>query len=208
MAYTVEDAKAALASAYADPQNDPNMVWWIQASVTITDTPPAYAHPTAEFPTSSPEGEVELAAGEVGAPITGEGQLWVNWETPDTLGNLSPADLWYRGFKLEVQRGATGPSFLLGLAIEPVYAIVGPLTLRPPAFARSFVQRHGLVRPKQYRGVLALRMQPFFTVPLTEDPVNPKLTGTITPSPYVPGAIHPPAAIEVVLESLESGIIQ
>jgi hypothetical protein len=47
-------------------------------------------------------------------------------------------------------------------------------------------------------------MQLRFSVPLTEDPVNPKLTGTITPDPSLPGAIHPPATIEVVLESLTS----
>lgn len=210
MAYTVEGAIAAVRAAYADPQNPPNKLWWIQSSITITDTPPQqlYAHPESDFPTHITDEGVELDTGEEGAPITGMGRLWVPWWALDTLSNLGyyPDELFYKGFKFEVRRGPTGPSFLLGLAIEPVYAFVGSLSLRPPAFARSFVQHHTLLRPKQYRGVLGLQMQPRFTVPLSEDAVNPKLTGTIAPSPSVPGAIHPPAAIEVVLESLEGQI--
>jgi hypothetical protein len=213
LAYTVEDAIAALRIAYADPQNPPNKRWWIQASITITDTPPQqlYAHPEHDFPTHiTDEGTVELATGEVGAPITGKGRLWAPWWAPDSLSDFGyyvDDYFWDKGSKFEVQRGPTGPPFLLGLAIEPVYAFVGSVALRPPAFARSFVHRHILLRPTQYRGVLGLQMQPRLTVPLSEDPVNPKLTGTITPSPSVPGAIHPPAAIEVVLESLEGEII-
>jgi hypothetical protein len=191
LAYTVEDAIAALLGFYADPNNNPNMFWWIQASITITDTP-IYAHPPTE---------------EEGAPFTGTGNLWVRWwEAIDTLTNLS--ERWDSDSMFKMRRGATGPSFLLGLAIEPVYTFVGGLSVRPPAFARSFVQRHNLVRPKQYRGVLALPLRPRFTVALTEDPINPKLTGTITPSWSVPGFIHPPAAIEVVLESIKSDVVQ
>jgi hypothetical protein len=122
--------------------------------------------------------------------------------TADSLGDLFPWD-WDGYGKLTMRRGATGTPFLLGLTIEPVIAI-GPLSFRPPAFARSFVQRHEFLRRKHYRGLLALRAQPQFTVALTEDQVNPKLTGTITPSPSVPGIIHPPASIEIVLESLGS----
>jgi hypothetical protein len=211
LAYTVEDAIAAVRTAYADPQNPPNKRWWIQTSITITDTPPeqVYAHPDPDFPAHiTDEGTVELATGEVGAPITGEGRLWVPWWAPDSLSDLGYYidEYWYKESKFQVQRGPTGPPFLLGLAIEPVYAFVGSLSLRAPAFARSFVQRHAFVRPKRYRGVLALQMQPRLTVPLSEDAVNPKLTGTITPSPSVPGAIHPPAAVEVVLESLQGEI--
>ena len=208
LAYTVQDAIAALLSAYADPHYEPNTVFFIKASIAIADTPPEqiFTHPDPDFPAHiTDEGTVELATEELGAPIAGQGHVWVKWwETPDALGNLD--DSGSSGFK--VQRGATGAPFLLGLAIEPVYAFVGSLSLRPPAFARSFVQRHDLVRPKQYRGVLGLGMQPRFTVPLTEDRVNPKLTGTITPSTSVPGFIHLPATVEVVLESLESSIIQ
>ena len=115
------------------------------------------------------------------------------------MGNLD-AD------KFKCRRGG-GPEFYLGLNIEQVITI-GPLSIRPPAFARSFVQRHGFLSRKRYRGVLAFQMQPPFSVALTEDPVNPKLTGTITPDPSLPGAIHPPATIEVVLESLISFTFQ
>jgi hypothetical protein len=210
LAYTVEDAIAAVRTAYADPQNPPNKLWWIQASITITDTPPEqlYAHPDPDFPTHITDEGVELGTEDLGAPITGKGRLWVPWWATDSLSNLGYYidEYWYKESKFQVQRGPTGPLFLLGLAIEPVYAFVGSLPLRPPAFARSFVHRHILLRPKQYGGVLALQMQPRLTVPLREDAVNPKLTGTITPSPSVPGAIHAPAAIAVVLESLEGEI--
>jgi hypothetical protein len=210
MAFTVEDAIAAVRTAYADPQNPPNKVWWIQASITITDTPPEQVTTHPDFPTHITDDlTVELDTGEVGAPITGKGRLWVPWWAPDSLSNFDyyPDDyFWDKESKFVVQRGPTGPAFLLGLAIEPVYAFVGSVSLRPPAFARAFVHRHIPLRPKQYRGVLALQMRPRLIFQLTEDAANPKLTGTITPSPSVPGAIHPPAAIEVVLESLEGEI--
>jgi hypothetical protein len=201
LAYTVDEAYAALTKAQAEEQNF-NTIWNIQGSVTITDTPPehAYAHPTAEFPTPSPEGgTAELVPeAEEWAPITGTGLLYRG--TTALLGNLG-----LYGFKMH--RGG-GPQFYLGLDIEPVITFIGPFSLRPPAFARSFVQRHSFLGRKHYRGVWALQNQPRFSVPLTEDPVNPKLTGTITPDPSLPGAIHPPATIEVVLESLTSGTIQ
>jgi hypothetical protein len=205
LAYTVDGAIAAVASAQAAETNF-NTFWFIQGSVTITDTPPeqAYARPTAEFPTHiTEELTVELVAEEVWAPITGTGPLFR--PTNALLGNLD-TPLWTAD-KFEMQRGG-GPQFFLGLDIEPVFTFVGPLSLRPPAFARSFVQRHGFLSRKHYRGVIGLQMQPRFTVPLTEDPVNPKLTGTITPDPSLPGAIHPPATIEVVLESLTSFTVQ
>jgi hypothetical protein len=201
LAYTVDDAIAAVVSAQAAEQ-DPNTFWFVQGSVTITDTPPeqAYAHPTAEIPThTSEEGTVELVDEEVWAPITGNGPLFRG--TNVILGNLD-TPIWDAD-KFKCQRGG-GPQFYLGLDIEPVITFVGPLSIRPPAFARSFVQRHGFLSRKHYRGVWALQRQLRFSVPLTEDPVNPKLRGTITPDPSLPGAIHPPATIEVVLESLAS----
>jgi hypothetical protein len=201
LAYTVDGAIAAVASAQAAEQNF-NTFWFIQGSVTITDTAPehAYAHPTAEFPTPPPEGTAELVPEEeVWAPITGTGPLVRG--TTALLGNLDGPD------KFKMHRGG-GPQFYLGLDIEPVITFIGPLSLRPPAFARSFVQRHAFLSRNRYRGVWALQMQPRFSVLLTEDPVNPKLTGTIAPDPSLPGAIHPPATIEVVLESLTSFTFQ
>jgi hypothetical protein len=204
MAYTVDDAIAAVASAQAAETNF-STFWFLQGSVTITDTPPEqlYAHPGTELPTDAPdEGTVELVE-EEWAPITGKGHLFR--ETADSLGNLGLA-YWDDWFKFAMQRGG-GPKFYLGLDIEPVITFVGPLSVRSPAFARSFVQRHGFLSRKRYRGVLAFQMQPPFTVALTEDPLNPKLTGTITPGPSLPGAIHVPATIEVVIESLTSSTI-
>ncbi len=205
MAYTVDDAIAAVASAQAAEMN-PNTIWFLQGSVTITDTPreQLYAQPGTELPTDAPdEGTVELVVDEQWAPITGNGHLWR--ETADTLGNLGTT-YWDDYTKFAMQRGG-GPKFYLGLDIEPVITFVGPLSVRPPAFARSFVQRHGFLSRKRYRGVLALQMQPPFTVALTEDSLNPKLTGTITPDPSLPGAIRLPATIEVVIESLTSSTI-
>jgi hypothetical protein len=146
---------------------------------------------------------VELVDEEVWAPITGNGPLFSG--TNGILGNLD-TPVWDAD-KFKCQRGG-GPQFYLGLDIEPVITFVGPLSIRPPVFARSFVQRHGFLSRKHYRGVWALQRQLRFSVPLTEDPVNPKLTGTISPDPSLPGAIHPPATIEVVLESLTSFTFQ
>jgi hypothetical protein len=206
LAYTVEDAIAAVTSAQAAETNI-NTIWFLQASVTIADTPPEqlYAHPGAEVPTPAPEGgPVELdVPEEAWAPITGNGPLFRGSPTP-LLGNLN-TPLWDAD-KFRCQRGG-GPPFYLGLEIEPVITVVGPLSIRPPVFARSFVQRHRLLSRKHYRGIWALQPQLRFSVALTEDPVNPKLTGTITPDPSLPGTIHPPATIEVVLESLSSATI-
>jgi hypothetical protein len=205
LAYTVDGAIAAVASAQA-AETDFNTFWFVLGSVKITDTPreQAYAHPTAEIPTHpSEEGTVELVDEEVWAPITGNGPLFSG--TNGILGNLD-TPVWDAD-KFKCQRGG-GPQFYLGLDIEPVITFVGPLSIRPPVFARSFVQRHGFLSRKHYRGVWALQRQLRFSVPLTEDPVNPKLTGTISPDPSLPGAIHPPATIEVVLESLTSFTFQ
>ena len=203
MAYTVDDAIAAVVSAQAAETN-PNKGWFIQASVTIADTP-LYAQPGAEFPTRTPdEGTVELDVPEEGwAPITGEGPLYMGRPTP-LFGNLG-TPVW-NADKFKCQRGG-GLPFWLGMDIDRVITFIGPLPLRPPVFARSFVQRHGLVSRKHFSGVWALHPQLRFSVRLTEDPKNPKLTGAINPDPSLPGAIHPPATIEVVLESLASGII-
>jgi hypothetical protein len=53
----VDEAIAAVASAQAAETNF-NTIWFIQASVTITDTPPEqlYAAPGTDFPTHDPEG--------------------------------------------------------------------------------------------------------------------------------------------------------
>ena len=198
MAYTVDDAIAAVASAQAAEMNL-STFWFIQGSVTITDTPPEqlFAHPDPDFPTHiTDEATVELVADEEWPPITGNGPLYRGL---GLLGNLD-AD------KFKCRRGG-GPEFYLGLNIEQVITI-GPLSIRPPAFARSFVQRHAFLTRKRYRGVWALQSWLRFSVPLTEDPVGPKLTGSITPDPSLPGAIHPPATIEVVLESLASFTVQ
>ena len=52
MAYTVDEAIAAVASAQA-AETDFNTIWFLQASVMITDTPPEqlYAAPGTDFPT-------------------------------------------------------------------------------------------------------------------------------------------------------------
>jgi hypothetical protein len=204
LAYTVDDAIAAVASAQAAEQNF-NTFWFIQGSVTITDTPPEqlFAHPDPDFPTHiTDEGTVELVADEEWAPITGNGPLFRGL---GLLGNLELTPIW-QADKFKCQRGG-GPEFYLGLNIEQVITI-GPLSIPPPAFARSFVQRHAFLTRKRYRGVWALQSWLRFSVPLTEDPVGPKLTGSITPDPSLPGAIHPPATIEVVLESLASFTVQ
>jgi hypothetical protein len=206
LAYTVDDAIAAVVSAQAAEQNF-NTFWFLQGSVKITDTPPEqlYAHPDPDFPTHiTDEGTVELVTEEEWAPITGNGHLWRL--TADSLGNLG-WPYWDDYSKFAMQRGG-GPKFYLGLDIEPVITFIGPLSVRPPAFARSFVQRHDLLSRKRYRGVLGFPMQAPFTVALTEDPLNPKLTGTIASGPSLPGAIHLPATIEIVIDSLTSGTVQ
>jgi hypothetical protein len=168
LAYTVEDAIAAVASAQAAQPAD--KVAYIQASVTIRDTGPT--------------------------PITGKGPLY----RTALFGNLWP--VWDQGFKFVMQRGGTGPRFLLGLNIEPIIAVVGPAVVQPPAFLGPFLQRHRFLSRKRYQGVFGLYLQPLFDVVLTEDQLNPRLTGTLTPLPFATGAFDPPGTIEVVLESV------
>ena len=202
MAYTVEDAIAAVASAQAAETNF-NTVWFIQASVTITDTPreQLYPHPGAHLPTQDrEEGAVEHFADEPWTPIKGSGPLFRGYPTP-LLGNLN-TPLWDAD-KFKCQRGG-GPAFYVGVDIEPVITFVGPVSISPPAFARSLTHRLGLLSRKHYQGVCAFQPQLRFSIQLNEDPANPKLTGTITPDPSLPGAIRLPATIEVVLESLAS----
>jgi hypothetical protein len=166
LAYTVDDAIAAVASAQAAQPAD--KVAYIQASVSITDATPG--------------------------TITGKGPLY----RTALLGNLG--SVFDSGYKFSMQRGGTGPLFLLGLDIEPIYTI-GPIVVRRfPAFLVSFLQRLGLLR-KRYQGDFALYLQPHFGVVLTENQ-DPRLTGTITPSALTPGPIVPPGTIEVVLESV------
>ena len=178
MALTVDEALAALASAY---DADPATPWCLQALLTITDT----------AGTLSGIGTQGTSPGRLfGAPHPFAGA---------PLGNLKDP-IWNSGDKFVVHRGEewTGfDEFLIGLDIEAVVAIVGPLTLRPPAFAWSFMQRHGFLSSTHYRGVLSVEQSARFTVALTENPLNPKLTGTITRSPS--GAFVPPATIEVVI---------
>jgi hypothetical protein len=198
LAYTVEDAIVAVASAQAAEQ-DPNTFWFIEGSVTITDTPPEQLFaPGHDSLTHIDEGAVEVVvADEEWPPITGNGPLFRGL---GLLGNLSTSGLWDAD-KFKCRRGG-GPEFYLGLNIEP-FITIGPISIPAPAFARSFVQRHGILMRKRYQGVWALQSWLRFPVPLNEDP-SPKLTGTITPDSSLPGAIHPPATIEVVLESLAS----
>jgi hypothetical protein len=166
LAYTVDDAIAAVASAQAAQPAD--KVAYIQASVSITD-------------------------GSTGT-ITGKGPLY----RTALLGNLG--SVFDSGYKFLMQRGGTGPLFLLGLDIEPIITL-GPIVVSRPAILVSFLQRLGFFR-KRYQGDFALYLQPHFSVVLTENQANPRLTGTITPSALTPGPIVPPGTIEVVLESV------
>jgi hypothetical protein len=168
LAYTVEDAIAALASKQATLPAD--QAAYIEASVTIRDTAPS--------------------------PITGKGPLY----RTTLLGNLAP--IWDPSFKFVVKRGGTGPGFLLGLDIEPLITIIGPVPIPPPAFITPFLQRHGLLSRKRYQGAFGQYLQPLFGVTFSEDQINPRLTGTIVPPPSPPGPIDPPGTIEVVLESV------
>jgi hypothetical protein len=169
VAYTVEDAIAALASAQATQPAD--KVALIGASATITDSG--------------------------SGPITGKGILW----RTTLLGNLDPYAIWDVSTKFTMQRGS-GPAFLLGLNIEPLVTIVGPMVFRPPAFAAPFLRRFSFLSRKRYQGDFGLYMQPQFGVVLTENQAIPKLTGTITSSTLTPGAIVPPGTVEVVLDSV------
>jgi hypothetical protein len=205
LAYTVEDAIAAVVNAQAAEQG--STFWYVLASVTITDTEPEqlYAHPDPDFPTHiTDEGTVELVDDQPWQPITGEGPVF-----PDPFLSAAPTRLddfrfgWDGYGKVTMRRGAAGTSFLLGLAIEPVITF-GSLSFRPPAFAGPFVQRHNFLGRKHYRGLLGVEGQPQFMAPMTENPAYPKLTGTVPPSPSVPGAVHLPATIEIVLDSLGS----
>jgi hypothetical protein len=127
------------------------------------------------------------------AKITGQGPLY----RTTLLGNLGW--VWDSGHKFTVQRG-TGPIFLIGLDVEPLFTI-GPLAFQPPAFTSPFLQRHGFLFRKRYMGVFGLYLQPRFSAVLTEDQINPKLTGTLeSPGADFPG--DPPGTIEVVLESI------
>lgn len=201
MALTVDEALAALASAYDADEGATS--WCVLASLTITDTAGTLSG-VPEVP-----GRLWGAIAFVGAPHP--------LATNALLGNLEinmrvPFD--YQAGWFDMHRGEWNgeaqPAWLVYLDIEAVVAIVGPLTLRPPAFARSFMQRHGLVSRTHYRGVLGITPAPNFphfwqaptpfTVALTENPVDPKLTGTITQSPS--GDIVPPATIEVVFQEL------
>jgi hypothetical protein len=166
LAYTVDDAIAAVASAQAAQPAD--KVAYIQASVSITDASTG--------------------------TITGNGPLY----RTALLGNLG--SVFDSGYKFSMQRGGTGPLFLLGLDIEPIITL-GPIVVSRPAILVAFLQRLGFFR-KRYQGDFALYLQPHFSVVLTESQANPRLTGTITPSALTPGPIVPPGTIEVVLESV------
>jgi hypothetical protein len=126
--------------------------------------------------------------------ITGKGPLF----RTALLGNMSW--VWDSGYKFLMQRGGTAPQFLLGLNIEPVIAILGPLVIRRPAFANP-VLRRAFFR-KRYQGDFALYLQPHFNVVLNENSIIPSLTGTIHPLALTPGPIVPPGTIEIVLESV------
>ncbi|CAN5306287.1 hypothetical protein BH18ACT14_BH18ACT14_04350 [soil metagenome] len=174
MAYTVDDAIAAVASAQA--AQPPDKAAYIQASVSITDA----------------------GAGTV----KGTGPLMIPFYATALLGNLGwVAD---PQFKFLMQRAANPPQFLLGLDIEPIITIgpvvlrppafIIPLLRRLGFFFRRRYQGHFALY-LQYQ-------QPHFNVVLTESLANPRLTGTISSSAVTPGLIVPPGAIEVVLESV------
>lgn len=131
-------------------------------------------------------------------PITGGGPLY---RTIGLLGNLDPYAIWDVSTKFGMKRGTTGQPFLLGMNIEPLITIIGPMIVRPPAFITPFLQRHGLLFRKAYLGAFGLYLQPQFSVVLNENQASPRLTGTLT-SPAAPGVIVPPASFEIVLESV------
>jgi len=131
--------------------------------------------------------------------ITGKGPLY----RTTILGNLFW--VWDSGYKFLMERAGSGPSgrFLLGLDIEPLITLVGPVAVQPPAFITPLLQRHSFLLRRRYQGVFGLYLQPQFGVVLTEDQANPRLTGAITSSALTPGPIVPPGTIEVVLESVQ-----
>lgn len=158
----------------AQAAQPPDKYAYIQASVSITDA----------------------AAGT----ITGNGGLYRRIPFLGNMGNV----VWDSAYQFLMQRGATGPRFLLGLEIEPFITLVGPIAIQPPAFAWPSLQRLRFLR-KRYLGDFGFYMQPGFSTVLNEDQVNPRLTGTITPSAHTWSAITPPGTIEVVLKSVAIG---
>jgi hypothetical protein len=180
MAYTVDGAIAAVQQTQATLPPDQGA--YIKAHVTIND-----------------------AAG--GGSIQGNGSLMIPYYKTALLGNLgwvADSQFWFL-----MQRGGAGPQFLLGLDIEPIIAIVGPVVVRPPAFIISLLQRLGFLR-KRYQGHFAIYLQyqqPHFNVVLTEDQINPRLTGTISQSALSVGPIVPPASVEVVLDSVATASV-
>jgi hypothetical protein len=173
VAYTVDDAIAAVNSTQAAQPLGKSA--YIQAHVSIKE--------------------------DSGETIDGNGPLMIPYYQTALLGNLGwAAD---SQFRFVMQRGAGGPQFLLGLDIEPILVLLGPILLRPPAFLLSTLQRFGLLR-KRYGGHFRIDLQyqqPDFTIVLSETQMNPRLTGRIG-SIALAGAILPPANVEVVLESV------
>ena len=205
MAYTVDDAVAAVECPSGGDELQHRLVHPGVRDHHGHSAGAAIRSSGTHLPTHDPEeGAVEHVAEEPWTPIKGSGPLFRGYPTP-LLGNLN-TPLWDAD-KFKCQRGG-GPSFYLGVDIEPVITFVGPVSISPPAFARSVTQRLGLLSRKHYRGVCAFQPQLRFSIQLNEDPANPKLTGTITPDPSLPGAIRLPATIEVVLESLVSFTVQ
>jgi hypothetical protein len=176
MAYTVDGAIAAVQQTQATLP--PEQAAYIRAHVTIND-----------------------AAG--GGSVQGTGSLMIPYYKTALLGDLgwvADPQFWFL-----MQRGGAGPQFLLGLDIEPIITI-GPVVFRPPASMISLLQRFTFLWRKHYWGHFAIYLQyqqPHFNVTLSEDQVNPRLTGTISPSALSVGPIVPPASVEVILDSVE-----
>jgi hypothetical protein len=162
---------AIAAVASTQAAQPPEKVAYIQASLSITEAAPG--------------------------TLTGEGPLFRM--TPLGLSNLWP--FWDSSAKFLMQRGGVS-QFLLGLTIESIFTIAG-IAIRPPAFLRpliSLLQPLGFVR-KRYQGTFQIFGQPQFNVVLTENRINPMLTGSL-PLSLAPGSIAPPGRIELVLESV------
>jgi hypothetical protein len=173
MAYTVDDAIAAVNSTQAAQPLGKSA--YIRAHVSIKE--------------------------DGGETIDGDGPLMIPYYQTALLGNLGWAAA--PEFRFFVQRGANGPQFLLGLDIEPIFVLAGPIPLRLPSFLIPILQRLGLLR-KHYGGHFRIDLQyqqPDFTIVLNENQLNPRLTGRIG-SIALAGAIVPPANVEVVLESV------
>ena len=202
----MDEAIAAVASAQAAETNF-NTIWFIQASVTITDMLPEqlYAAPGTDFPTHDPEGgTVEHLADEPWTPITGSGPIFRGYPTP-LLGNLN-TPLWDAD-KFKCQRGG-GPSFYSAWTSSRSSLSSAPFRSahRPsPGHSRSGSDSSQGTTTKAYARSSRSFASRFNS---TRIPQTPSSLELITPDPSLPGAIRLPATIEIILESLTSFTVQ